>query len=114
MDAMRALLLVFSNATEGRDEEFNAWYDEVHVPEVLAVEGVVAAQRFDVAELELPEVEGVEPPPPPVHRYLAVYELDRDGNEVMASFGELLVSGAMTLSETLDMSTVSLSAWNPR
>ena len=114
MEARNGLLLVFSNATDGRDEEFNTWYDEVHVPEVLAVDGVVGAQRYDLAQLDLPEVEGVEPPPPPAHRYLAVYELDRDGNEVMASFGQLLVSGAMTLSDTLDMSTVNLAAWNPR
>ena len=45
MGASKGQLLVFSNATDGRDEEFNTWYDEVHVPEVLEVDGVSGASR---------------------------------------------------------------------
>ena len=29
-----AKMLVFTNAREGRDEEFNRWHDETHLPEV--------------------------------------------------------------------------------
>ena len=48
MDPNRTAYLVFSNPADGQDEAYNSWYDEVHVPEVLATPGVVAAQRFDV------------------------------------------------------------------
>ena len=44
------LFLVFSNPVEGRDGEFNEWYDTVHVPEVLAIPGILSAQRFDLEE----------------------------------------------------------------
>jgi hypothetical protein len=108
------LLLVFTNAVEGTDAEFNGWYDGTLVPEVLDVPGVVAARRYDLATVDTPEVEGAPSPPPPAHRYLAVYELDRDGNEVMGEFVARITSGAMKLSDTLDMATVGLSVWTPR
>ena len=107
------LFLVFSNATEGCDDEFNRWYDSVHVPDVLDVPGVEAAQRYDLAPMEVPEYEGAPPPPPPAHRYLAVYQLSRGADEVMAEFLARITSGQMSLSETLDMSTVGMSTWTP-
>lgn len=107
------LFLVFSNPVTGREAEFNAWYDAVHVPEVLAVPGVVAARRYEVAPMETPELEGAPSPEPPAHGYLAVYELDRDANAVMADFLERIMSGAMNLSEDLDLARVAMSVWRP-
>ena len=71
--AAQDLMVVFSNPAEGRDDEFNRWYDETHLPEVLEIEGVVAARRYEL---------GVEDPDAP-HRYLAVYELDQPCAEVL-------------------------------
>ncbi|MGD1257001.1 hypothetical protein ACKUT9_22505 [Mycobacterium seoulense] len=39
--------VVLSNPIEGKDDAFNKWYDEVHVPEVLDVPGVVAIKVED-------------------------------------------------------------------
>jgi hypothetical protein len=39
----RDLYLVFSNPVEGREDEYNAWYDEVHLPDVQRIPGVVGA-----------------------------------------------------------------------
>lgn len=64
------VLLVFTDPKPGREEEFNSWYDDVHVPDVLGVSGFRAAQRF-VAE---PGMRGEES----AHRYLAIYEIDDD------------------------------------
>jgi hypothetical protein len=107
------LFLVFSNPVTGREVAFNEWYDAVHVPEVLAVPGVVAARRYEVAPMETPELEGVPSPEPPAHGYLAVYELDRDANAVMADFVERIMSGALDLSEDLDLGRVAMSVWQP-
>ena len=107
------LFLVFSNPVTGREAEFNAWYDAVHVPEVLAVPGVIAARRYEVAPMETPELEGAPSPEPTAHGYLAVYELDRDANAVMADFLERIMSGAMDLSEDLDLGRVAMSVWRP-
>ena len=67
---MRAMLLVLSDAVEGRDDEYNDWYDHVHLPDVLAVPGFVAARRY-VAE---PSVHGELP----AQRYAAIYEMEGD------------------------------------
>jgi hypothetical protein len=69
----RHLLIVHSNARDGRDDEFNAWYDRQHLPDVLAVPGFVRATRF-VAQ---PSVHGELPE----HKYLAIYEIEADSLE---------------------------------
>lgn len=62
------ILVVLTNAIEGRDEAFNEWYDAVHVPDVLGkLEGFAAVQRFEIAG------ESAEDSP---YRYLAIYEIE--------------------------------------
>jgi hypothetical protein len=104
------LFLVLSNPVAGREDEYNKWYDEVHLRDVCAVPGVVGAQRY---EQNTPPAEGEAPPPPP-QRYLAVYELDGDPVALMKEFGERVADGRMPLSEGLDMASVSMSIWEPR
>jgi len=74
---MRAVLIVMSDAVEGRDDEYNDWYDRVHLADVLAVPGFVAARRY-VAE---PSVHGELP----AQRYLAVYEMEGDDLDALHS-----------------------------
>lgn len=107
--------VVLSNPIEGEDDQFNKWYDSVHVPEVLDVPGVVAAQRYDLAELTIPDGEDLPAQlPPPTHRYMVIYELDREPQEVMAEFLNRVMTGKLSLGETLDLSTVSMTGWTPR
>jgi hypothetical protein len=111
--AEQNLLLVFTNAAAGREDEFHRWYDETHIPDVLAVPGVVSAQRYAVAPVETPEVEGAPLPEPPAHGYLVAYSLERDGNEVMDEFVARIGSGEMQLSDVMDFATVAMSVWHP-
>ena len=109
------LFLVLTNPIEGEDEAFNKWYDSQHVPEVLDVPGVVAAQRYDLSEITVPEDEDLPAQlPPPTHRYLVAYELDREPDRVMAEFLKRVIAGQLSLGETLDLSTISLTGWTPR
>ena len=65
-------MIVMTNPVAGRDDEFNRWYDEVHIGDVLKVEGVRGARRF----------RAVDSGP---WRYAAIYDLDIEApNEVMA------------------------------
>jgi hypothetical protein len=107
--------VVLTNPIEGEDDTFNKWYDSTHVPEVLDVPGVVAAQRYDLAELKIPDDEDLPAQlPPPTHRYLVIYELDREPETVMAEFLKRVMSGKLSLGETLDLSTISMTGWMPR
>ena len=109
------LFLVLTNPIEGKDGEFNEWYDDQHVPEVLDVPGVVAAQRYDLSEIKVPEDEELPAQlPPPTHRYLVIYELDREPDLVMQEFLARVMAGKLSLGQTLDLSTISLTGWTPR
>jgi hypothetical protein len=107
--------VVLTNPVEGEEDTFNKWYDSTHVPEVLDVPGVIAAQRYDLAELKIPDDEDLPAQlPPPTHRYLVIYELDREPEAVMAEFLKRVMSGKLSLGETLDLSTISMTGWTPR
>jgi hypothetical protein len=64
---------VFTNPTPGQEAEFNRWYDEDHLADVIEVPGFVAATRFRLAADQFPGN-----PAPPTHRYLALYEIETD------------------------------------
>jgi hypothetical protein len=89
--------VVFSDPTPGREEEYNRWYDDVHLPHVLAVPGFVSARR-----LKLAEEPGVENTPLP-GRYLALYEMETDDPDaVLRDMWSRAGTPAMTLSDAID------------
>lgn len=65
---MKHALVVLTNAVAGREEEFDDWYSNQHLAEVLRIDGFVAAQRFELA----PAGEAHADAP---YRYLAIYEI---------------------------------------
>jgi hypothetical protein len=65
------LLLVLTNAVQGKEAEFNDWYDTRHLDDVLEVPGIVAAKRY-----RLSSVQRMNPPMP--WTYFAIYEIETD------------------------------------
>jgi hypothetical protein len=61
---------VMTNAKPGRDQEFNDWYTNVHLPEVCSVPGIKSARRFEHSR-SLPE--GSPETIQTGTRYLALY-----------------------------------------
>ena len=44
----RWLLTVESNSSDpAREKEFNEWYDNVHLPDVLRIPGIMRAARYE-------------------------------------------------------------------
>lgn len=100
-------LLVLSNPVDGQDDEFNHWYDTVHLPDVLAVDGVVGAERFRL-------LSGGR------WRYLAIYSLECDDPaaveaELKARAGteRMQMSAAFDLSDFFMGSAQSLAPYRP-
>lgn len=60
--AHKGFLLVTMQPPPALEEEFNAWYDSEHIPERLAVPGILSARRYVCA--------GGHP------KYLAMYDLE--------------------------------------
>ncbi|MFT5606056.1 MAG: hypothetical protein ACI9G5_003032, partial [Paracoccaceae bacterium] len=65
---MSELVFVFSNAVDGRDDECNDWYNNVHLQEVAAVKGIRCAQRFTLSDTQINDEQG--------YRYVAIYEVE--------------------------------------
>lgn len=63
-------MLVLTNAVEGKEDEFNDWYSNQHLKDVIAVPGFVSAQRFKIV--------GDAVAADPLYRYCATYELDTE------------------------------------
>jgi hypothetical protein len=91
-------MLVYTNALEGKDEEFNRWYDEIHIPEVLQLTKAVAAQRFRLSD--------AQPEAPEPHRFLAIYEFDVDSKDAYDSLTATM--SKMDLGSSLDMKSTKV------
>ena len=70
------LFVVFTNAEPGREAEFNEWYDNHHLDEIMAIEGFLWGQRF---ELHPDQRVGQMAPP---WRFLTLYGFEGDVTEV--------------------------------
>ena len=93
-DMQRYKFVVMSNPTEGRDEEYNDWYQNCHLPELLNLDGIVSAQRFQQAR-NLREGES--------YRYMAIYEIETDDiDAVVANLVQTAEAGQLTMSDAID------------
>ena len=97
---MKTLYIVRSNPKEGRGQEFNDWYDNVHFPEVMKVEGFLSAERF---ELDAVNSWGEQP-----YRYLAIYEIDSDN---VAGTIENIKNAGLNMSAAIDLASVHVSVF---
>ena len=61
--AAKILMEVRVNISPDKEQEFNHWYNNVHVPEILAVPGFMSGRRFQ-------RISGDE------IKYMALYELE--------------------------------------
>jgi hypothetical protein len=101
----KALMVVGSNPTDSAHEaEFNAWYTDTHLDDVLKVAGFQVARRYQLSPAR-PMADTQASP----FRYLAVYDVESDdleqsGRDLQAA----LDSGAIPISERFDLSNFSV------
>lgn len=96
------VLVVLSNPVPGREDEYNAWYTNQHLADVLKVPGFKSARRFTLA---LPDSSNP-------WQYLAIYEFQADDPAVaMAALMACAGSPDMVLSEAMDMNAYSAVPW---
>ncbi|MBV8790380.1 MAG: hypothetical protein JOZ00_27345 [Mycobacterium sp.] len=85
----KGIILVESRpSSPDRDQEYNTWYDDVHLPQLVALDGFVSARR-------LRPVNGEGP-------YVAIYEIEGDNlgailDNMIANAGQLTMSDALQL-----------------
>jgi hypothetical protein len=92
----KATMVVWTNPAEGADEaEFNRWYDEVHVRDVLKLDGFLSCTRYKVADAQFG-------PADTPGRYVAHYEVEVDDlAQIPKVMGEAFMAGELPMREDL-------------
>ena len=94
-------LIVYTSPADGKEAEYNAWYDDIHLPEFSALPGVINGRRFKVAADGKP-------------RYAAIYELSSHPDAVMAAMNAGIKDGTVRMSDAIDAGSVSMTTLTPR
>ena len=100
---MRYHMQVTSKALPGREEEYDRWYDETHMWEVLALPGFFSCQRF------IREAPGT----PDDREFIAMYEVETDDPDTLLQmlFDE---TPNMQMTEAIDVNSVRFDFLKPR
>ena len=76
-----------------RLDEFNRWYDEVHVPEVVALDGFVGARRLSPADTD-------------GGAFIVEYDLEGDPHQAVANVKSAAAAGKLTMSDVLSLGPI--------
>ena len=75
--------VILTNCVPGQDDEFNAWYDDIHIPDLLRVPGIVSAKRSTLADpqtmmqgenIVMANAQMIDAK----YKYLAIYKIEAD------------------------------------
>lgn len=88
-------LIALSNPVEGREQDFNDWYDNTHIPQIMATPGFTAAQRFKLTQSLGPQSENFQ--------YLTIYEAETDDfGAMLGALAQAAETGKLTPSDAAD------------
>lgn len=89
------MFLIFTNCVEGKEDEFNDWYDNIHLADVLKIPGIVSGTRFRLGDVQRTDA-------PAKYRYVAIYQLDtHDVTSVIAELKRRAGTDLMPLSDAM-------------
>lgn len=91
------IYFVCTSPVDGREDEYNTWYSNQHLADVIAVSGFSTARRYRTERASAP---GGLP-------YLALYAIVGDPAETLAGLGLAREQGRMPISPALDSNTKS-------
>lgn len=100
------LLVALSGPSEpAREQEYDEWYDSVHVPDVLRIPGVVACTRYRLSETQLTV-------PDERFSHLAIFEIEPAAvGSLPAEMAVRFEAGELSYSDVSVPSSVTL--WEP-
>lgn len=91
--------VILSQAVPGREAEFDSWYDDTHLADVVRVDGVVSARRFNIETAIVTEFDA------PQWRSVAIYEIESDDPvAVMDAIADAAKTPAMLVSTAFSRS----------
>jgi hypothetical protein len=94
-------LIAYTSPADGREDDYNTWYDDIHLPEFSALPGVINGRRFKVAGDGKPQ-------------YAAIYELSAHPDKVLTAMNAGIKDGTLHTSDVVDGATISMTTLTPR
>ena len=106
MSAGRFQMLVLSRpASPEQEAEYNDWYNNTHIPQILKLPGFVAARRF---KLSVDMADGAAWP------YMAIYEIeDEDPQAAFKRLEAAALDGTIAHGIAFDYPSVHASIYQP-
>lgn len=87
-------LLALTTPVAGKEDAYNEWYQNTHLPQVVALPGVLGAQRYK----QVAKLIGADSNP-----YLAVYDIEADDPMAfLGALGQAAAAGELTQSDASD------------
>lgn len=91
-------LVALSTPVAGKEDEFHAWYQNEHLPQIIALPGGQGAQRYKLVA----KLMGSDP-----NQYLAIYDIECDDPMAfLGALGQASAEGKLTQTDANDMGTV--------
>ena len=91
-----------TNPIEGKEKEYNDWYSNVHLKEVVAIKGFKSAQRFKLTKAQQSD----EQP----FKYMAIYEIENE--DVEGTIQRLnKAASILHMEPVIDLSRLQVSAF---
>lgn len=91
-------MIALTTPLPGREDEYNEWYQNVHLPEVVSMPGMKGAQRFKM----LTKFMGQD-----TNEYLAVYDAEVENPaDLLTAFVEKARSGKSTPTTSQDTASI--------
>lgn len=101
----RYRLIAFTDPVAGKDQDYNDWYNKVHLRDVIAITGFVSVQRFVLKAATAGEMR---------NRYVAIYDMETDDPmAVMAEIGRRAGTEQMFVSPALDLASENSGVFEP-
>lgn len=95
---------VLTNPVAGREDEYNDWYSNRHLADIVAIPGFSAAQRFVQRKAMMGDIP---------QKYLAIYELDVTDLPAALAAVETISQTEMEISDGLDIESVAAGLFEP-
>jgi len=95
----RYKMVVFTNAAASLEREFNDWYQNTHLKDIVGIKNFDAAQRYTFT-LNITDGPDLAP-------YLAIYDIETDDiHAAIKAMNDLAASGRMPLPESMGKNIV--------
>ena len=90
----RYQMVVMSDPVEGCEKDYNQWYQDVHLPQLVALEGIRSARRLRRVRT-LGERE--------TYSYMVIYDIEtEDIDAVLDNLISVAMAGEITMSDAID------------